>query len=223
VKARLDSITYRAFGRGIALTKDFSKDGPVSLALGTVRAFIAREGIDRKRDGWRTRLPRFPEIAFARGEEYQWRLETNQGVITLRLFPDTAPQHVANVMYLSELGFYDGLTFHRVVSGFMAQGGCPTGAGNGNPGYTFPAEFNGGPKHDKPGILSMANTGQPSSDGSQFFITFRPASELDSKHTVFGEVVAGMDVVKKLEAQGGPDPGTPKIPLLIVSARIVVR
>ncbi len=223
VKGRLDAITYRAFGRGVALTKDFSKDGPMSLALGTVRAFLAREGIDRRREGWRTRLPRFPDVAFARGEEYQWRLETSQGVITLRLFPDTAPQHVANVIYLSELGFYDGLTFHRVVSGFMAQGGCPTGSGSGNPGYTFASELGGGRKHDKPGVLSMANTGQPSSDGSQFFVTFRPAPELDGKHTVFGEVVAGMDVVKKLEAQGGPDPGTPKIPLRILTARILVR
>ncbi len=223
VKRRLDSITYRAFDRGVALTKDFSKDGPVSVALAVVRGYIARERIDRRGDGWRTRLPRFPDVTFGRGEEYQWRLETNQGAITIRLFSDTAPRHVANFLYLTELGFFDGLTFHRVVPGFMAQGGCPKGVGSGDPGYTFEGELGGGPRHDKPGVLSMANTGQPSSDGSQFFITFRPASELDGKHTVFGEVVAGMDVVKKLEAQGTPDPGKPKIPLVIEHASVSVR
>ena len=179
--------------------------------------------IDHTGDGWRTRLPKFPELTFGTGEEYLWKLDTNQGAITLRLFSDTAPQHVANFLYLTELGFYDGLNFHRVVPGFMAQGGCPTGTGSGSPGYTFPAEFNPGPKHDKAGILSMANTGKPSSDGSQFFITFRAMPSLDGKHTVCGEVVEGMDVVKKLEAQGNPEPGKPKIALVINSAKVIVR
>jgi cyclophilin family peptidyl-prolyl cis-trans isomerase len=223
VKSRLDAITYRAFDRGIALTKDFSKDGPVSLALATVRAYIAQQKIEHVGNGWRTRLPRFPDITFGKGEEYLWRLDTNQGVITLRFFADTAPKHVANFLYLSELGFFDGLGFHRVVPGFMAQGGCPNGNGSGNPGYGFAGEFGASHKHDKPGILSMANTGTPDSDGSQFFITFRATAELDGKHTVFGEVVDGMDVVKKLEALGTPEPGKPKSPLVINSARVVVR
>ena len=223
VKSRLGAITFFVFDRGVALTKDFSKDGPVSVALATIRSFIARQKVDRAGDGWRTKLPRFPELTFGKGEEYLWRLDTNQGAITLKLFSDTAPQHVANFLYLTELGFYDGLNFHRVVPGFMAQGGCPTGKGSGDPGYKFPAEFNPGPRHDKAGILSMANTGQPSSDGSQFFITFRATPELDGKHTVCGEVVEGMDVVKKLEAQGSPDPGKPKIPLVINSAKVIVR
>ncbi len=223
VKGRLDAITYRAFDRGIALTKDFSKDGPVSLALATVRTYIAQQKIDRGGGDWRQRLPRFPDVAFGKGEEYLWTLDTNQGVITLRFFADAAPKHVANFLYLTELGFFDGLGFHRVVPGFMAQGGCPKRDGSGNPGYGFAGEFASGRKHDKPGILSMANTGQPDSDGSQFFITFRAAAELDGKHTVFGEVVDGMDVVKKLEAQGTPDPGKPKIPLVINSAKVSVR
>ncbi len=223
VKSRLDSITFWAFDRGAALTKDFSKDGPVSLALATVRSFITRQKVDRTGNGWRTRLPRFPDVTFGKGEEYFWRLDTSQGVITIRFFADSAPKHVANFLYLTELGFFDGLNFHRVVPGFMAQGGCPTGSGGGNPGYLFQAEFNAGPKHDKPGILSMANTGEPSSDGSQFFITFRPTPNLDGKHCVFGEVVEGMDVVKKLEAQGTPEPGRPKIPLVINNARVSVR
>jgi peptidyl-prolyl cis-trans isomerase B (cyclophilin B) len=223
VQSRLGAITFFVFDRGVALTKDFSKDGPVSAALTTIRQFIARQKVDRTGDGWRTRLPKFPEVTFGRGEEYLWRLDTNQGVITLKLFPATAPQHVANFLYLTELGFYDGLSFHRVVPGFMAQGGCPTGKGSGNPGYSFPAEFNPGPRHDKAGVLSMANAGQPSTDGSQFFITFRATTELDSKHTVCGEVVEGMDVVKKLEAQGTPEPGRPKTPLVIQSAKVLVR
>ena len=221
-KQRAESVTWWAWGRGIALTKDFSKDGPVSLGLATVRAYVAQQKINRTSEGWRTRLPRFPTTTFAKGEEYLWRLETNQGALTLRLFPDTAPNHVANFLYLTEVGFFDGLGFHRVIPGFMAQGGCPKKDGTGDPGYTFEGEYGTAPKHDKRGILSMANTGQAKSDGSQFFITFRPTAELDGKHTVFGEVVDGMDVLKKLEDQGTPG-GKPKIPLVIESARVSAR
>lgn len=223
VRARLDTITFRAFDGGVALTKDFTKDGPVSHALAAVRAYIAKQGIDRRSSDWKTKLPRFPDLSFARGEEYLWHLETTQGAITIRFFPDTAPKHVANFIYLSELGFFDGLSFHRVVPGFMAQGGCPRGTGGGDPGYLFEGEYGPGHKQDKPGMLAMANTGQPSSDGSQFFITFRATPELDGKHTCFGEVVDGMDVLRKLEAQGTPDPGRPKIPLGIQSARVTIR
>jgi cyclophilin family peptidyl-prolyl cis-trans isomerase len=222
VKSRLDAITYTAWDRGVALTKDFSKDGPVSVALAAVRAFVAQQKIDRTADGWRTKLPHFPEIAFGRGEEYLWRLDTSEGVITLRFFADTAPKHVANFLYLTELGFFDGLRFHRVIPGFMAQGGCPKGDGTGDPGYTFASEFGAERKHDKPGVLSMANTGKPGSDGSQFFITFVATPDLDGKHTVFGEVVDGMEVVKKLEEEGTPG-GAPKIPLVIDSARVSLR
>ncbi len=222
VKSRLAAVTYTAWERGVALTKDFSKDGPVSLALATVRAYIAQQKVDRDADGWRVKLPRFPEIAFGRGEEYLWRLDTSEGAITLRFFTDTAPKHVANFLYLTELGFFDGLLFHRVIPGFMAQGGCPKKDGTGDPGYTFASEFEGGRKHAGPGVLSMANTGKPGSDGSQFFITFVATPDLDGKHTVFGEVVDGMDVVKVLEAAGTPG-GTPKKPLVIESARVSLR
>ncbi len=219
---RSESVTWWAWGRGIALTKDFSKDGPVSLGLSTVRAYVAQQKIDRTSSGWRTRLPRFPAATFAKGEEYLWRLETNQGAITLRLFADTAPNHVANFLYLTEVGFFDGLVFHRVIPGFMAQGGCPKGDGTGNPGYTFDGEYGSAPRHDRRGILSIANTGQAKTDGSQFFITFRAAPELDGKHTVFGEVVDGMDALKKLEDQGTPG-GPPKSRLVIQSARVSAR
>ncbi|MCE9636206.1 MAG: peptidylprolyl isomerase [Planctomycetes bacterium] len=221
-KDRLATITYSAWARGVALTKDFSKDGPASLGLATVRAFVAGLKINRASDDWRTKLPQFPEVAFSRGEEYLWTLDTNQGVIVLRFFSDTAPRHVANFLYLSEIGFFDGLLFHRVIPGFMAQGGCPKRNGSGDPGYTFASEFGPEHKHDKPGILSMANTGAPSSDGSQFFITFVPTPNLDGKHTIFGEVIDGMDVVKKLESQGTPA-GPPKTELVINTARVSVR
>ena len=222
VKGRLDTITYWAWNRTVAITKDFSKDGPASFALATIRAFIAQQKIDRGASDWRTKLPRFPAIAFSRGETYLWHLDTNQGAITIRFFSDTAPNHVANFLYLTELGFFDGLSFHRVIPGFMAQGGCPKGNGTGDPGYTFDGEYPPEPRHDKAGVLSMANTGEPKSDGSQFFITFRATSELDGKHTVFGEVVEGANVVKKLEDQGTAG-GPPKTPLVINSARVSVK
>ena len=151
-RKRLESLTWRAFDRGIAFTRDFSKDGPTSVALATIRAAIARQRVDRSAKEWRTRLPRFPDVTFGRGEEYLWRLETNQGVITLRFFADTAPRHVANFLWLTELGYFDGLTFHRVVPDFMAQGGCPKGTGSGDPGYTFAGEFASDRRHDKAGI-----------------------------------------------------------------------
>ncbi len=222
IRKRIDSITYSAWDGGIALTTDFSKFGPANVAIATIRGFIAKEKIDTKRSGWRSKLPRFPDITYAPGVDYFWKLETNQGDITIRLFADTAPQHVTNFIYLTELGFFDGLTFHRVITGFMAQGGDPTGSGSGGPGYFIKGEYGGDPKHDEPGILSMANTGQPKTDGSQFFITFRPCPELNGKYTVFGKVTDGMKTVKKLEA-GGSSGGTPKSRLVIDRATIVMR
>src|SRR5262249_18396763 len=124
-------------------------------------------------------------------------------------------------IYLTRLGFYDGLTFHRVITGFMAQGGDPMGIGMGGPGYQYEGEFSDSVKHDKPGILSMANAG-PGTDGSQFFITFVPTPHLNGKHSIFGEVIDGMDVLKKLEAAGSPS-GKPSEPLTITKATIVVQ
>ena len=109
--------------------------------------------------------------------------------------------HVTSFAYLAGLGFYDGLAFHRVITSFMAQGGCPLGTGTGGPGYQFGGEFKPDVKHTKGGLLSMANAG-PGTDGSQFFLTFVPTPWLDGKHTIFGEVVEGLDVLKTLEAAG---------------------
>lgn len=122
----------------------------------------------------------------------QTSIETNKGTIKLTLFYDKAPVTVANFINLSKRGFYNGLQFHRVIDDFMIQGGCPAGSGAGGPGYQFEDEFNDDLRHDKPGMLSMANAG-PGTNGSQFFITHVPTPWLDGKHTVFGEVCSGDD------------------------------
>ena len=119
-------------------------------------------------------------------------LNTDKGPIRLKLFADVAPVTVANFVNLIQRGFYDGLKFHRVIADFMIQGGCPHGIGNGGPGYRFEDECSPKARHDKPGVLSMANAG-PSTNGSQFFITHTATPWLDGKHTVFGEVVSAAD------------------------------
>lgn len=124
--------------------------------------------------------------------------KTSKGDINLTLFAPLAPVTVANFLNLAQRGYYDGLEFHRVIADFMIQGGDPTGTGGGGPGYTFEDEFHKVVRHDKPGILSMANRG-PKTNGSQFFITHVPTPWLDGKHTVFGEVTAGQDVVNGIK------------------------
>jgi peptidyl-prolyl cis-trans isomerase A (cyclophilin A) len=144
---------------------------------------------------------------------------TSEGTFKVHLFDDKAPKTVANFAGLAEgtqewtdpksrqqvkRPFYDGLIFHRVIDGFMIQGGCPMGSGVGGPGYRFADEFAPGLRHDRPGLLSMANSG-PNTNGSQFFVTLVPTPWLDNKHAIFGEVVEGMDVVQKIgKTQTGP-------------------
>lgn len=125
-------------------------------------------------------------------------IKTSKGDIEGTLFASKVPMTVANFLNLSKRKYYDGLTFHRVIAGFMIQGGCPLGTGTGNPGYRFPDEIDSSLKHSKPGIFSMANSG-PNTNGSQFFITHVPTPHLDGKHAVFGEVTKGQDVVDKIE------------------------
>jgi cyclophilin family peptidyl-prolyl cis-trans isomerase len=125
------------------------------------------------------------------------RFTTNQGSFAIELFEDKAPQTTGNFVDLVEKGFYDGLSFHRVIDGFMIQGGCPNGTGTGGPGYKIRDEFHPDLKHDAPGVLSMANAG-PNSGGSQFFITLVATPWLDNKHAVFGKVTDGMDVIEKI-------------------------
>ncbi len=119
-------------------------------------------------------------------------IKTNKGDICLKLFADLTPITVANFVNLAQRGFYNGLKFHRVINDFMIQGGCPRGTGTGGPGYKFQDEFAPELKHDKPGILSMANSG-PNTNGSQFFITHLPTPWLDGKHSVFGQVIDPKD------------------------------
>ena len=132
----------------------------------------------------------------------------NGSEFRVNLFADKAPKTVNNFVFLARDGFYDGVTFHRVIPGFMAQGGDPTGTGRGGPGYRFEDEFHPDLRHDRPGILSMANAG-PNTNGSQFFITFVPTPHLDGAHAVFGEVVEGMDVVNAITTR---DPATARTP-----------
>jgi len=119
-------------------------------------------------------------------------IHTTKGDIRLNLFPDKTPLTVLNFVNLAKKGFYDGLTFHRVIPDFMIQGGCPLGTGTGGPGYRFGDEFSPDLKHSKPGMLSMANAG-PNTNGSQFFITHVPTPWLDNKHAIFGEVIDEKD------------------------------
>lgn len=125
-------------------------------------------------------------------------IETSRGTIELELYDEKVPNTVANFEKLAGDGFYDGLKFHRVISNFMVQTGCPNGDGRGGPGYRFDDEFDAELKHDGPGVLSMANAG-PNTNGSQFFITHVPCPHLDGKHSVFGRVVSGQDVVDSIE------------------------
>ena len=133
-------------------------------------------------------------------------IETNMGTFSFELYPDIAPQTVASFVKLTKKGFYDGLIFHRVIDGFMIQGGDPKGTGTGGPGYTIKAEFSN--KKHVAGTVSMARSNDPDSAGSQFFVCLEPASHLDGKYTVFGQVVDGMDVVSaigKVKTAGGGD------------------
>jgi cyclophilin family peptidyl-prolyl cis-trans isomerase len=123
--------------------------------------------------------------------------ETSMGTFKVELFTDLAPLTAGNFIELAEKGFYNGVIFHRVIDRFMIQGGDPTGTGTGGPGYTIPDEFGEGLKHDKFGILSMANAG-PNTGGSQFFVTLVPTPWLDGKHAIFGAVVEGVDVVEAI-------------------------
>jgi cyclophilin family peptidyl-prolyl cis-trans isomerase len=150
-----------------------------------------------------------PTMAIDPGKRYTATFRTERGDFQVELFAKDAPATVNNFVFLAREGFYDGVTFHRVIKGFMAQGGDPTGTGTGGPGYQFNDEQSAlRLKHDTPGMLSMANAGA-NTNGSQFFITFGPTPHLNGKHAVFGKVVSGMDVVNSLRER---DPGRDRNP-----------
>ncbi|MFT5444698.1 MAG: peptidyl-prolyl cis-trans isomerase B (cyclophilin B) [Myxococcota bacterium] len=176
-------------------------DASQDAAVATIDAFIADANIDKSNDRWKTSLSKPPMAEFTAGTDYYWDIETNIGNIEIKLMPDVAPMHVSSTIYLSRLGFYDGVIFHRVIDGFMAQGGDPLGSGTGGPGYQYDGEYSPEARHDRPGLLSMANAG-PGTDGSQFFLTFVATPHLDDKHAIFGEVTGGMETVEALESRG---------------------
>jgi len=139
-----------------------------------------------------------PEMKIDVNKNYQAVIETSKGTIELELSAQHAPQTVNNFVFLAREGFYDGVSFHRVISNFMIQGGDPTGTGSGGPGYRFADEFDGNPlKHEK-GVISMANAG-PNTNGSQFFITHDPQPHLNGNHTVFGKIIKGQEVVDAIQ------------------------
>ncbi|HZW05183.1 MAG TPA: peptidylprolyl isomerase [Anaerolineaceae bacterium] len=148
-------------------------------------------------------------------KNYRAVFETDKGDISVRLFADKAPNTVNNFVFLARQGFYDDTIFHRVLNDFMAQGGDPTGTGTGGPGYKFADEFHPSLKHDRPGILSMANAGA-NTNGSQFFITHVPTPWLDRKHSVFGEVVEGMDVLMSIPERDPRNRNAPAVRLKTV-------
>ena len=153
-------------------------------------------------------------------KSYTATFKTERGEFEIMLFANDAPRTVENFINLARAEFYNATTFHRVIPGFMVQGGDPEGTGTGGPGYRFGDEFNSKLRHDSEGVLSMANSG-PGTNGSQFFITFVPTPHLDDIHSVFGEVVSGLDNVLNLRVR---DPSTAqfegdKIETIIISAK----
>jgi len=153
-----------------------------------------------------------PKMALQPNKRYQARLVTDKGTILVDLHADLVPVTVNNFVFLARQGFYDGVTFHRVIANFMAQTGDPTGTGTGGPGYRFQDEFDQTLRHSGPGVLSMANAG-PNTNGSQFFLTHVATPWLDGKHSVFGLVVKGLDVLLSIPPR---DPSDRKAPAVAI-------
>lgn len=191
-------------------------------AIKGVNSFIEASHIDKTKDNWKSDLPEPDLVTFDEQAQYFWDLETSHGKLTIKLLPEIAPKHVTSTIYLTTLGFYDDIIFHRVIRNFMAQGGDPLGTGQGNPGYKYDGEFSDLVRHDKPGLLSMANAG-PGTDGSQFFITFKPTPWLDDKHTIFGEVVDGLENTLKTIEKIGSRSGRTSEEVKILKASIRVE
>jgi cyclophilin family peptidyl-prolyl cis-trans isomerase len=186
-----------------------------------IDAFIDEHPVDKTDPTWKTHVPRPPFVRFDPSRKYFWFLNTTAGILKFELLPEWSPHHVSTVIYLTRIGFYDGLTFHRVIPGFMAQGGDPLGDGSGGPGFRIAGEFHKKASHDERGILSAANRG-PRTDGSQFFVTFKENTELDPKHTVYGRLVEGLGTLTSIESVGTKD-GEPKLIVEIKRARVVVQ
>lgn len=160
-----------------------------------------------------------PEMTIDSTKSYSATLQTENGDIILQLFATESPLTVNNFVFLARQGYYNGVTFHRVIAGFMAQGGDPTGTGAGGPGYNFADEVDNGLSFDRPGLLAMANAG-PGTNGSQFFITYAPTSHLTGKHTIFGEVLQGMDVALAIPPR---DPQRDDVPGVVIESINIIE
>jgi cyclophilin family peptidyl-prolyl cis-trans isomerase len=157
-----------------------------------------------------------PKMAIDPKKVYSVVMHTDKGDITLQLFADKTPKTVNNFVFLARQGFYNGTIFHRVIAEFMAQGGDPTGTGTGGPGYSFTDEFHPSLRHDKAGVLSMANAG-PNTNGSQFFITHLATPWLNNKHSVFGQVTDGMQVLLSIPPRDPSKRDSPSVKLVSVT------
>lgn len=195
-----------------------------NTVIAEIDAFILEHPVDKSVRRWRTRLEKPPILKFDPAKIYTWKLETNVGEIRFRMLDDIAPMHVSNTIYLTRLGYYDTLKFHRVIARFMAQGGDPLGNGRGGPGYRFAGEFDPKVVHDSGGLLSMANSG-PGTDGSQFFITFRETPHLNGKHTIYGKAESkqSLKTIDAIEALAQPRGGQPLKPVFIKRATILIE
>jgi cyclophilin family peptidyl-prolyl cis-trans isomerase len=202
------AATQEAIGLGMTGTPSVILDGQLlpgapsdySLWEGYIKAQIALADLAERQYDAPPPMTIDPEKSYVATIEME-----NGGEIVMELLPQSAPQTVNNFVFLAREGWYDGVTFHRVIPDFMAQTGDPTGLGVGDPGYTIPDEFDPGLSHDGPGVVSMANSG-PNTGGSQFFITYAPATHLDGRHAIFGRVIEGMDVVAGITPRDPQDP-----------------
>jgi peptidyl-prolyl cis-trans isomerase B (cyclophilin B) len=206
------------FAAAVAADDIEPEDDPLIAAID---AYIAELDLDKSDKDWKSKVPA-PAVhgSFDPDMSYYWILETNKGPLKIELLPEAAPLHVLSTIYLTRMGFYDGVKFHRIIPDFVAQGGDPTGTGNGGPGYLYDGEFDSELSHNKAGIVSMANAG-PRTDGSQFFITFGPAARLNGQHTIFGELEEGRPTLSKIE-RAGTTRGKPKRKVYIKKARIYI-
>lgn len=218
------------FSRGFAVRKYLFVIGVTLIltncsqadpSIHRIQEFISVQNIDKNKHQWKLNLAKPPQVEFSTDKKYFWELQTTQGHLSILLMPEIAPMHVSSTIYLTLLGFYDDLIFHRVIPRFMAQGGDPQGVGTGGPGYFYTGEFSSHVRHNDRGILSMANRG-PNTDGSQFFITLKATPHLDGKHTIFGTVINGLDTLKKIEELGSYS-GKTKQEIKILKATIKVK
>lgn len=206
-------------------------------AIRTLQEFIAkhevepdRRGrkIDRSSPNWRTTLPKPPLVEFTEGKDYLLRLKTNRGPVTIRLRPDLAPMHVANALYLSLLGFYDGSTSHRAIKRFMVQAGSPDGRGFASLGYALDLEADKRHVYDRPGLMAAARTPDPNSAGSQFFLMLAPYPGLNHQYTIYGELAEDQKIesqmtLREMEKVSNPGDGPPLQPIVFEEVTVAVE